>query len=158
MLPNRAADGQHGVETNYAVDLMKANSLIFGKTLGYIYYGEEFRQAVSANNDKAGIDGPGDIFQYLNWDTPIIDTNRAKVRTGPYAGHGAWGYQVKKHYTALGGDAIGYENYISSIEKSSVDKIAKDLGIKLPTYSFVPEQNAQNSLGKFNGKWTIRGK
>ncbi|MEA4964094.1 MAG: hypothetical protein VB114_20825, partial [Lutispora sp.] len=154
---NRAADGQHGVETNYVVDLMKANSLIFGKTLGYIYYGEEFRQAVSANNDKAGIDGPGDIFQYYNWNTPIIDTRQAKVRTGSYAGHGAWGYQVKKHYTALGGDAIGYENYISSIEKSSVDKITKDLGIKLPTYSFVPAKEAQTSKGVPNGEYIIRG-
>ena len=52
---NLAADGQHGVEADFAVDLMKANKLIFGKILGYAYYGNEFNQVVSANNDKPRI-------------------------------------------------------------------------------------------------------
>jgi len=155
---NLAADGQHGVETNYAVDLMKANSLIFGKILGYVYYGEDFSQAVSSNNNLSGISGNGNVFQYCNWSTPIIDTNRAIVRVGPYAGHGAWGDNVMKHYIALGGDVNGYENYLSGTDKKMVEKIAKDLGITLPSYSFVADQNAQDSKGNPNGDWTIKVK
>ena len=154
---NKAADGQNGVETNYATDLMKANSLIFGKILGYVYYGEEFRQAVSNNNDKAGINGNGNILQYCNWSTPVIDTNKGKVRVGPYAGHGSWGDSVRKHYLSLGGDAEVYENYLSSIDKSTVEKIAKDLGIKLTSYNFEPLQNSQDSYGRKDGKWTVVG-
>jgi len=152
---NKAADGQHGAETNYAVDLMKANHLIFGKILGYVYYGEEFRQAVSNNNDKPGINGNGDIFQYCNWYTPIIDTDKGIVRYGVYAGHGAWGDKVRVHYEALGGDAAGYEEYISNIDKSAVEKLAAELDITLPSLSFESDQNAQDSKGNPNGNWTV---
>ena len=154
---NRAADGQHGVETDYAADLMKANSLIFGKILGYIYYGEEFREAVSENKSLAGINGEGDIFRYCNWNTPIVRMNRKVVETGVYAGHGLWGEQVKKHYKALGGDTKEYENYISGIDKSVVEKIVKDQEFKLPDYDFVPAREAQNSKGKPNGEYIIKG-
>jgi len=39
-----------------------------------------------------------------------------------------------------------------------VEKIAKDLGITLPSYSFVADQNAQDSKGNPNGDWTIKVK
>lgn len=155
---NRAADGQNGIETNYALDLMKANSLIFGKILGYIYYGSEFRQAVSSNNNLSGISGGGDIFQYANWSTPIIRMNTKKVETGVYAGHGAWGSSVRNIYNDLtGGSASNYEQYISGIDKSVAQNIAQSQGIKLPTYKFVASQNSQNSKGKPDGNWTITG-
>ncbi|WP_010250293.1 peptidoglycan DD-metalloendopeptidase family protein [Acetivibrio cellulolyticus] len=155
---NRAADGQHGIETNYALDLMKANSLIFGKILGYIDCGDEFRKAVSNNNNLSGIKGSGDIFQYANWLTPIIRMNTKKVETGVYAGHGAWGNSVRSIYNDLtGGEASNYEKYISGIDDSVVHKIAKSQGIKLRQYEFVPKQNSQNSKGKPDGNWTIVG-
>ena len=72
---NLAADGQNGVETNFSLDLMKANSLIFGKILGYAYYGEEFREVAGENSDKLS-SGAGDVFDYINWNTPIIDLKR----------------------------------------------------------------------------------
>ena len=63
---NRAADGGHGVETNSAIDFMKANNLILGKILGYAYYGDEFSEAVRNNSSYNGIDdGGGDLFQYV---------------------------------------------------------------------------------------------
>ena len=154
---NRAADGQHGIETNYAVDLMKANSLVFGKILGYIYYRDDFKKAVKRNSDKDGISGEGDVFQYCNWYTPIIDLNGKTVRTGVYAGHGAWHTGVKNIYNILSdGATSNYEAYISSIDKSVVQKIALDAGIELPPYDFIASQNAQDSRGKLNGAWTIR--
>jgi hypothetical protein len=154
---NRAADGQHGVETNFAVDLMKANSLVFGKILGYIYYGSEFRQAVSNNNDKPGITGNGDIFQYCNWNTPIIRMNSNKVEAGVYAGHGSWGEEVRKHYIALGGNANSYEEYISNIDKSVVENIVKEEGFQLPAYRFIEAKEAQDSKGVPNGGYIIKG-
>lgn len=136
---------------------MKANSLIFGKILGYVYYGDEFRQAVVSNGDKSGITGNGDVFQYANWNTPIIDMNQDKVRTGVYAGDGSWNDSVRSIYNQLtGGSASGYENYVSSIDKSAIEKITQEEGIKLPAYKFISDQNAQNSTGHPNGKWTIR--
>ncbi|KPV61223.1 hypothetical protein QJ48_01075 [Paenibacillus sp. A3] len=155
---NRAADGQHGVEANYAVDLMKANSLMFGKILGYIFYGSDFRKAVANNNNLAGITGEGDIFQYANWKTPIVRMNSKKVEIGPYAGHGAWCEEVKKHYNALsGGLAESYEKYISSIDKSIAVKIVQDAKFNLPAYKFVAVAEAQNSRGVLNGEYIIKG-
>ena len=153
---NRAADGEHGVETNFAVDLMKAESLIFGKILGYIEYGDEFRQVASTNSNKNGINGNGDIFQYCNWNTPIVRMNSKKVDNGVYASHGSWGEAVEKHYIELGGDASGYESYFSNIDKSVVENIAKTEGIKLPTFDFTPKENAKDSKGILvKGQWTI---
>lgn len=155
---NKAADGQNGVEADYAKDLMKANSLIFGKILGYIYYGSKFRQAVSQNPDYGGINGNGDIFQYCNWSTPIIRMNTKKVETGEYAGDGSWHVDVRDIYNSLSGGAAGqYDNYLSSIDSSVAQKIAGSEGIKLPSYNFVPSKNAQDSRGRPNGKWTIIG-
>ena len=59
---NKAADGQNGVEVNFALDTMRANNLLFGKLLGYIYYGDAFRQAAENNADKKGIRSDADLF------------------------------------------------------------------------------------------------
>jgi RHS repeat-associated protein len=155
---NKAADGQHGVETNYVVDLMKANNLVFGKILGYIYYGDEFKKAVDINKDKSGINGTGDIFQYCNWFTPIIRLNTKKVETGVYAGDGSWHAGVRSLYEKLSysGAASDYSNYLSNLDRNIVKNIAQEINI--PSYYFVAEQNAQDYRGRLNGNWTIVGK
>ena len=150
---NRAADGQHGVETNFILDLMKANNLIFGKFLGYIYYGEEFNNAVQANFDLCDSDA-GSIFGYANWGTPIIDFNNNSVRVGVYAGHSEWWKGVKSIYERLtySGAANDYSEYLRNVERQAVEVI---VGGSLPSYNFVAEKNGQNHLGVANGTWTI---
>lgn len=156
---NRAADGQHGAESNYAVDLMKANNLIFGKMLGYIYYGDEFKKVVVESAGKyEGITGNGDVFQYINWETPIIRMTSLRVDIGVYAGNGTWGDNVRSIYSKrLGGDVEGYSNYLENFDKSFVEKIANDLGITLRNCKFVVSQNAQDSKGDENGEYTVSG-
>ncbi|WP_058485599.1 DUF4280 domain-containing protein [Defluviitalea phaphyphila] len=153
---NRAADGQHGVEKDFAKDLMKANNLVFGKMLGYAYYGDKFNQTVKNNNDKAGISGDGNFFQYANWYTPIIDLKRGKVRYGVYAGHGAWHKGVSTIYENLSydGAASQYSDYLSSISKDTILKIADD--INLPDINFTYDQSAQDHLGNPNGEYIIK--
>ena len=156
---NLAADGQSGIETDYSKDLMKANSLVFGKILGYIYYADQFRDSVRDSNSKSGIEGNGDVFQYANWYTPIIDLKKGVVRQGVYAGHGAWHVNVRKIYDKLTeGNAKSYEEYISSIDRKYVESIVEDEGIKLPEFDFKAEKNSQNSRGEPDGKWTVISK
>ncbi|WP_025716669.1 hypothetical protein [Paenibacillus sp. 1-18] len=155
---NRAADGQHGVETNYAKDLVKAHNLIFGKILGYIYYGEEFRQVVIKNNNLKGIKGKGDIYQYCSWKTPIVRMNSKRVDYGPYAGHGTWGGDVKSIYDKLSNkESDNYDLYLSNISKSTAQNIASSEGIKLPVITFKALQNAQDSHGYKIKEWTVTG-
>lgn len=138
---------------------MKANSLVFGKILGYIYYGDDFREAVVKNNHLSGIKGNGDIFQYVNWNTPIIRLNTKKVVTGVYAGHGAWNDGVRDIYNTLtGGSASDYESYIRSIGKDSIIKITNAVGISLPNYSFESSQTSQDYRGRLNGQYVVIGK
>jgi hypothetical protein len=155
---NRAADGEHGAETNYAKDLMKANSLIFGKILGYIYYGQEFRQAVVKNNKLSGITGKGDVFQYCNWFTPILRMKSKRVECGIYASDNRWGESVRKIYnTFSGNEASNYEQYLLSLDKSVTQKIAASEGIKLPNFKFKPTQNGNDSRKNDTNEWSIVG-
>ncbi len=66
----------------------------------------------------------------MNWETPIVDLNRGCERTGVYVGHSAWNVGVAQQYAKLVGSDL---NYLSGIEKSAVEKIAKNAGIKLTT-------------------------
>ncbi|WP_025676776.1 hypothetical protein [Paenibacillus polymyxa] len=155
---NRAADGEHGAETNYARDLMKANSLVFGKILGYIYYGQEFRQAVVKNNKLSGITGKGDVFQYCNWFTPILRMKSKRVECGIYASDNRWGENVRKIYnTFSGNEASNYEQYLLSLDKSVTQKIAASEGIKLPDFKFKPTQNGNDSRKNDTNEWSIVG-
>lgn len=155
---NRAADGEHGAETNYAKDLMKANSLVFGKILGYIYYGQEFRKAVVKNNKLSGITGKGNVFQYCNWFTPIIRMNSKQVECGVYASDNRWGDNVQKIYNIFSGnEASNYEQYLLSLDKSVTQKIAASEGIKIPNFTFKPTQNGNDSDKNDTGEWTIVG-
>jgi hypothetical protein len=155
---NRAADGQHGVETDYAKDLMKANSLIFGKILGYIYYGKDFREVAAKSTSLAGINGKGNVFQYCNWHTPIVRMNKKIVQLGVYAGDGSWHTSVKNIYDKLSnGLSDEYEQYLSGINKSTAQEITQSEGIKLKATSFKASQNAQDYKGEKNGEWTIIG-
>jgi hypothetical protein len=150
---NRAADGEHGAETNYAKDLMKANSLIFGKILGYIYYGQEFRQAVVKNNKLSGITGKGNVFQYCNWTTPVIRMKSKQVDCGEYASDNHWCENVMGVYNMFSDkEAANYEQYLLSLDKSIAQRIAASEGIKLPNITFKPVQRKHKT-----GEWTIVG-
>ena len=153
---NRAADGQHGIEVDFALDVMKANRLIFGKFLGYAYYGNSFRSAVTENAVVLSSNS-GEVFDYANWQTPIIDLKNNTVWTGIYAGHTLWGKGVKSIYEDLVYTGAGneYSKYIADIDASLVQEIAK--GIVLPEYSFVAEQNGEDSKGVLDNTWTIIG-
>ncbi|MBD3920905.1 hypothetical protein H8B09_19220 [Paenibacillus sp. PR3] len=157
---NKAADGQNGVETDFAKDVKKALNLLVGKVLGYIYYGSDFRQAVSKNQSKGGIKGlTGNVYQYINWRTPNIKLTEKKVETGVYAGMGTWHVAVKSLYNSLGSAGMSdtYESYISSISSSVVTDITKGVISSLPAYKFNPYKDSQNNLGKADGNYTIHG-
>ena len=134
---NKAADGGNGAESDFDRDLAKASDLILGKMLGYIYYGDEFREAVNEYGNQLGIDDGGSFYQYCNWQTPIIRLNKGTVESGIYAGNNSWWSDVESIYNKrLGGDAAGYEEYLSSINKSVVEELAEELGIDLKQYKF----------------------
>lgn len=144
---NKAADGQNGIETNYALDLMKANHLIFGKTLGYIYYGEDFRKAVE-DNSVGLVSDKKSIFNYANWKTPIIRLNKNTVEVGVYAGHSLWGEEVEKIYNSIIDEGTGeeYNEYLMSVDKIIVNEITE--GMEMPEYEFCADICGQDSKGK----------
>ena len=152
---NKAADGGNGAESDYALDLMKANDLIFGKILGYIYYGDQFREMLEEDSGLPGIEDGGSLYKYLNWRTPIINLDRGKVYPGVYAAHSGWWYNVANSYDKLGGDTTGFEEYLSSIDKSVVEDIAEALGIVLPDLEFYADNDGKDWLGDLNGEYTI---
>ena len=121
------------------------------------YYGDAFRQVAENNADKKGIRSDADLFNYCNWNSPIINLKRKKVQYGVYAFNGRWGDSVRQIYREMQGDAAGYEDYFRNIDKSVVIQIADELEIVLPEVSFFPNQDAQTSKGKLNGEWTING-
>ena len=156
-LSNKAADGQNGYEADFAKDLIKANNLIFGKLLGYIYYGEDFRNTVQSSNQYAGISGNGSFAQYANWNTPIISIKSGQVNTGVYAGHGKWYEGVETFYKGLTGDSTtmdAYSEYLSHCDKSIVEGLVK----KTPSFSFKAICNAQDYRGNPNGQYTVSAK
>ncbi|WP_161487926.1 hypothetical protein [Paenibacillus glacialis] len=51
--------------------------------------------------------------------------------------------------------ASNYDLYLTSINKSCTQNIAKSEGIKLPAITFGALQNAQDSIGDPNREWTI---
>ncbi len=150
---NLAADGQNGVETDYVKDLMKANNLVFGKIIGYMYYHDQFEQAVA---DCSPLQGEGGVFDYINWNTPIVSFKDGKVRTGVYAGHSAWGNSVENLYEKLTYEGAGadYTEYVSGIDKDKVKELIGD--IDMPEYNFVGVQEGQDSRGNEDGSWIIK--
>lgn len=153
---NLAADGQHGFEKDFAIDLMKANNLIFGKTLGYILYGEQFMEAVDNNKNTLAV-RQGNYAQYANWITPIVDLPNQTIRSGCYAMHSKWHENVSKFYESVRGEGgmEEYSNYISSIDKKIVCNLMEDNGIKMQEGDFCIEQNGQNYRGEQDGTYTI---
>lgn len=149
---NLAGDGQNGPEADYALDLMKANALVFGKILGYMYYHEEFEMAV-ANCPE--LNGQGGIFHYMNWKTPIVRLNSGIVEPGVYATHSEWADDVESLYESLtyDGASSDYNDYILSLDKDQIQIIAGD--IVFPEYSFVAEQDGNDSEGSKDNTWTV---
>lgn len=151
---NKAADGQNGPEKDYALDLMKANDLVFGKTLGYIYYHDDFKEAVG-NNANILASNSADVFSYVNWNTPIIKLKKDIVVPGEYATHSAWAEDVEDNYELLAFNNAGmvYDNYLCSLDAEIVNEIAN--GIEMPEYKFVAKMNGSNSDGDLNDTYTI---
>ena len=148
MFGNLVRDEQHKVEVNYAVDLIKANNLLIGNVLGYIVYQDQFREAVQANNDGTYryIYGEGNIFQYMNWQTPIIRRD-GRVTTGVYAGNVYWHENVSDTFEFLGGNVNSYDLIVSNTNPSAIEEV---LGceVDLPQFEFVCEvqgSDMQNS-------------
>jgi RHS repeat-associated protein len=127
---NLAGDGQNGIETNFAVDFMKANDFMFGKLLAFAYYNAQFCKTVKDNNAKDGIDGNGDFFQYANWNTALIRLNSKKMDHGVYAGAYNWHTTLKSVLNSLAGagssDSINTK--LLSITKDKVEAIVKKAG------------------------------
>jgi hypothetical protein len=151
---NRAADGQHGFEKDWALDLVKANDVLFGKMLGYMAYGNEFNSAV-AGTDSPGIGDEGNFSKYANWNTTIVSVKNGKVRNGTYAGHGKWNEGITSFYESVAGPGQmqAYSDYITAFGKEKVHEIAPS--IDLPDTNFAECQNAQDSRGELNGEYTI---
>ncbi|MDC7294166.1 hypothetical protein NXH67_11645 [Butyrivibrio sp. DSM 10294] len=149
---NKAADGQNGYEANYALDVMKANDLMFGKVLGYILYHDKFDEACK-NSDN--LSNEGGFCDYANWYTPIVDLDDGVVRNGVYAGANDWGNAVEKYYEKMThpGAAQEYTEYLKSIDPSVVKDIAPDISI--PDVEFSEEMDGQDCGGHRNDTWTI---
>lgn len=152
---NLAADGGHGIEENYLLDLMRVNALLFGKTLGYIYYNEQFREAANNNSDKLE-NSTGNIFTYYNWQTPIIDLESGCVKTGVYAGDYSWGTNAESIYEQLTYEGAGkdYNRYILNLDPSVVQDIAE--GIAFPNFTFSAVENGLDYKGEpCEGAYTV---
>lgn len=152
---NLAADGGHGIEGNYTRDLMRVNALLFGKTLGYIYYNEQFREAANNNSDKLE-NSTGNIFTYYNWQTPIIDLESGRVRTGVYAGDYTWGSKAEIIYELLTYEGAGkdYNRYILNLDPSVVQDIAEEIAI--PNFTFSAVENGLDYKGELcDGAYTV---
>lgn len=151
---NLAADGGHGVEEEFTQDLKNASELIFGKTLGYIYYNAQFVETANNNSDLLD-NSTGNIFTYYNWETPIIDLGNGCVRTGVYAANYNWATGVEQIYESLTYDGAGedYNDYILGMDPSIVEDITQ--WGELPDFTFSAKENGVDYQGKLCGAYTI---
>jgi hypothetical protein len=147
---NIAGDGQHGVEVNYAVDLVRANDLLIGNVLGYIVYQDQFREAVQANNDGTYryIEGNGNIIQYINWQTVIIRPD-GRVQTGVYAGNVYWAKNVSETFELLGGNVERYDLLVANTNPSVIEAVVGH-SVELPEYDFVVEYQTADRQDIYN--------
>ena len=123
---NLAGDNQHGVEVDYAVDLIKANNLLVGNVLGYIVYQDQFREAVQANNDGTYryITGEGNIIQYMNWETPVVYYNDGiSINPAIYAGNVYWANTTTGIYESLGGNVEEYDMIVSNTNPEAIELV-----------------------------------
>lgn len=153
---NKAADGQHGVEKNFSVDLLRANSLIFGKMLGFMIYGDEFVNVVNANKELLGVE-EGNFAQYANWSTPFINFNSNTIYAAPYAGHAQWHDNVEMFYESVRGEGSiqQYSDYISRLDKRMVNKIVDENNINIVNGNFKMAQDGQDAKGHLNGTYRV---
>ena len=151
---NLAADGQNGYEANYSVDLEKANELIFGKFIGYLCYGDKFEECINSN-DVLKEQNEGGIFDYFNWNTPIVRLRDGVIYSGVYACHSAWGNNVENIYEDLTyeGAARDYSNYVISINDNKILELIGDMDII--DYSFEVVSEGQDSNG--NNTLIVKG-
>ena len=141
MFRNLVRDRQHGIEVNYAVDLVRANDLLIGNVLGYVIYQDEFREAVQANNDGTYryVTGEGNIIQYMNWETPVVYYNDGiSINPAVYAGNVYWANTTTGIYESLGGNVEEYDMIVSNTNPEAIELV---LGqeIDFPEFEFVCE-------------------
>lgn len=156
-ITNKAADGQNGYEADFAKDLMKARSLLFGKLFGYIQYGEDFKRVVDQSQNYPGINGSGTFAKYANWKTPVLYINGSKPWPYVYAKDGTWNENVEIFYNMLSANDHAmedYSNYLLSVDKSVVSQYIQ----VIPDFSFSVFRNAQDSGGHLNGQYTVSAK
>ena len=161
-LDELAGDGGGGIQTNFDADVSSANALLYGKLLGYIHYKDQFQEAVQKNNDGTYpyITGEGDIFQYMNWQTPRFFSQspwypsiKNYFESGVYAENVYWYNTVIEKYNLLtigsiesgvGEGADLYAEYAKTIPASVADKI---LGAN---YKYTEFDFVLSDIGKFN--------
>lgn len=104
---NKAADGGHGIESDWEKDVRRAVDLVAGKLALWPQavsqgWAEMSEQVVSpgwgGNRNRA--DGNPDIW--VNWTTAILRPSGA-VNIGAYAVHGSWWLGVRHNLTRYGG-------------------------------------------------------
>lgn len=128
---NLAADGMPGVQTNLSIDLVLATNLLLGKLLGYAYYGKQYidyfneqrAQGITFGGDQSS----ADLFNFLNWNTPIVDIRNETIRFGVYATDQNWINNVWAIYRKLidgtNDDVAAYSDYVLSIDHSIITLI-----------------------------------
>lgn len=109
---NRAADGGHGIEPNWELDVQRAVALVRGKLALYqqaVAQGFVFA-ATSVMSPASGVPvrATGSPFEWLNWHTAILDPD-GTVRRGVYALHGSWWVGVRANYLRMGGSMADLE-------------------------------------------------
>lgn len=101
---NRAADGGHGYEANWALDVRKAVDLVVGKLMLYKQAVEQgfVQLALQVVSPTAGAsDGAPD--QWVNWATAVVRGSGSVEAGACYAQHASWWAGVRSHYLRWGG-------------------------------------------------------
>jgi hypothetical protein len=161
---NIAADGMPGIQTDLSIDLKLATNLLVGKILGYAYYGEQFNtfvtEAVRNGVSFGGNQTVPNLFNFMNWQTPIVDLKENTIRFGVYATDQNWINNVWDIYRRLingtSDDIQAYSNYILSIDKGKVLSLGNGI---LPEVEFyIDPFVATNHGGVPNGQNIVNTK
>lgn len=103
---NRGADGGHGPEPDWQLDVRRAVHLVAGKLATYTQAVDQgFRELaarVVSPGSGQGAKAVGSPIEWINWRTAIVDAD-GRVRLGVYALHGSWWVGVSRFYARTGG-------------------------------------------------------
>lgn len=103
---NRGADGGHGPEPDWQLDVRRAVNLVAGKLKAYTQAVQQgFRDLavrVVSPGSGEGTRATGSPIEWINWRTAIVEPD-GRVRLGAYAVHGSWWVGVSRYYAQMGG-------------------------------------------------------